>query len=98
MTVRSLVDVSEGCSSGMMQKVTRLEEVKGRIMRFVVETVTKDRAFEEKSCIVGGCLCKFIDGLKTEGTQVCLNDDGKKCHFKGHVSKEMQRNWPWQRN
>lgn len=60
MTMRSLVDVSGGCSSGMMQKITRLEEAKERIMRFVVETVTKDRSFEEKSCIVGGGLWKII--------------------------------------
>lgn len=54
MTVRPLVDVSEGRSSGMMQKVTRLEEAKGRVTRFVTEMVTKDRSFEEKSCEVRG--------------------------------------------
>lgn len=53
MTVRPLADVSEGRSSGMMQKVTRLEEAKGRTRRFVIEMVTKDRSFE-KSCEVRG--------------------------------------------
>lgn len=108
MTVRPLADVSEGRSSGMMQKVTRLEEAKGRTRRFVIEMVTEDRSFE-KSCevrgekenvIVGGGSLEgfFFDGLKTEETHACLNDNGKKCYFKGHVSKPMQRNWSWQGN
>lgn len=68
ITMRPL-DVSKGHSIGMMQKATRLEEGKGRIMRFVMEMVVKDRYFEENSCevrgkkenvIVGGGLWKVI--------------------------------------
>lgn len=46
MTMRPRVDVSEGHSGQMMQNMTRLEEANGRIMRFIMEILTKDRSFE----------------------------------------------------
>lgn len=73
MTMRLLVDVNEGHSKGMRQQVTRLEEAKGRTMRFVMEMVTKDRSFEN-SCEIRGKKENLIVGAEYGGLGGLLID------------------------